>query len=407
MSSDVWSPTRRRLGLAALCLAVGLGVGAAPAVAGPGVQLISDQDAAAVQEVTGAQIAAAADVRSRSYTLRSSTGGAGEKVTLTGLSIRGLLQLAGFDPDSVDFISIARDDGSLATLRRTDFADPSPFREGPALVTDEGGRTRFFRPVRGAGNTNARDNIFVSGGSLDITVGGGALLAVRARASPRKPTAGRTVRFRARVRFPPPGASFTYQWDFGDGTSGTGADATHKYKDEGDFQAQVTVEGTGGTGAVCQDTCGGVATANVRVGKARTSPRPDTQSGSGNANPNGTGTSGTGSGSGGSGSGSGGVGGTSPDPDPDAKPAPRDSGEPAPRADSGAAITGILLASSPTVLKSTLPALQRAGGKSTAARAARAGAEGGGRLGGSVLATIALIMVGALYERRRATLRVA
>lgn len=410
MSSDVWSPTKRRLGLGGLSLAFSLLFGAAPGLAsGPGVQLISDQDTAAVVDISGAQIAAAADVRSRSYTLRSSAGSTGQKVTLTGLSIRGLLRLAGFDPDTVDFLSIARDDGSLATLRRADFADPSPFAEGPALVTDEGDRTRFFRPVRGDGNSNARDNIFVSGGRLDITVGGGALLAVRARASPRRTAVGRTVRFRARVRFPPAGASFTYEWDFGDGTSGSGADATHKYSEEGDFQAQVTVEGSGGTGAVCQDTCGGVAPANVRVGKARRSARPDTRSGSGDADPNGTGAGGTGSGSGGSGSGSGGAGGTNRPADvgADKQREPPGRAEPAPRADAGAAITGVLLANSPTVLRSSLPALQQAGGQSAAARAAREGAAGGGRLGGSVVVTIALILVGALYERRRSTPRLA
>lgn len=385
--------------------------GAAPGLAsGPGVQLISDQDAAAVVDISGAQIAAAADVRSRTYTVRSSAGSTGQKVTLTGLSIRGLLRLAGFDPDTVDLISIARADGSLATLRRADFADPSPFPDRPALVTDEGNRTRFFRPVRGDANTNARDNVFVSGGQLDITVGGGALLAVRARASPRKTAAGRTVRFRARVRFVPAGASFTYRWEFGDGTSGSGPDATHKYSEEGDFQAQVTVEGSGGTGAVCQDTCGGVATANVRVGKARTSARPATRSGSGDANPNGTGAGGTGSGSGGSGSGSGGAGGgTSRPADGRAgeERAPPEHAEPAPRADAGAAITGVLLANSPTVLRSSLPAPQQAGGQSAAARAAREGAAVGGRLGGSVVVTIALILVGALYERRRSTPRLA
>ncbi|MGH2919199.1 MAG: hypothetical protein ACRDLS_11480, partial [Solirubrobacteraceae bacterium] len=68
---------------------------------------------------------------------------------------------------------------------------------------------------------------------------------------------------------------------------------------------------------------------------------------------------------------------------------------------------GILLANSPTALKSSLPALRRAGGQDAASKAAAEGATGGGRLGGSVALTLALIMLGALCERRRGTLRLA
>ncbi|MGH2839665.1 MAG: hypothetical protein ACRDKY_02425, partial [Solirubrobacteraceae bacterium] len=100
------------------------------------MRLVSDSDSSAVVEVSGAQIAAGADVQSRSYTLRSSPGSAGRKLQLTGMSVRRLLEIAGFDPDTVEFISLVRPDGTLATLRRADFAAASPFPEGPALVTD-------------------------------------------------------------------------------------------------------------------------------------------------------------------------------------------------------------------------------------------------------------------------------
>ncbi len=409
MSSDVWSPTRRSglraLTLGALCLAVCLGLTAAPALAsGPGVRIINEADGTQFER-SGIDIAAAADVVSRPYTLRSSTSG-GSTVRLTGLSIRGLLRLAGFDPDAVRFIAITRDDGSRATLRRADFADPGPFPEGPALVTDNGDETGFFRPIRGAGDTNARDNITSSdAGPLDINVEGGALLAVRARATPRRAEVGRTVRLRASIDFKPPGATFTYAWDFGDGSAGaTGASVTHRYTREGSFPAQVTVEGRGGTGAVCQNFCGNGASVTVRVGDARASPKPATQQGSGDANLNGSGSGG--SGSGGSGSGSGSTSGSSGAKQP-GRQAPKQTGEPAPKAPTGPMVTGILLANSPTALKSSLPALSRAGGRSTASRAADEGAARGGNAGGSVLVTLVLVMVGALYERRRGTLRLA
>ena len=414
MSSAVWSPTRRRpcagraLALCTLSLAFALGLVAPALASGPGVRLISNSDSDAVVELTGAQIAQAADVQSQSYTLRKAAGSAGQRLTLTGLSIRGLLSLAGFDPDQVKFIQIVRDDGSLATLKRADFADPAPFPEGPALVTDEGSTTRFFRPVRDADSTNVRDNILASGSPLDVTVDGGALLAVRARANPRKAAVGRTVRFRARVRFPPAGASFTYQWDFGDGTSGFGASVTHQYSEAGPFQAQVNVEGSGGTGAVCEETCGGFASVNVRIGKATKLPRPGvTPGGTGGANgtgPAGGGSGGNGSGQGsGSGSGSNATGGSAGRPQ--RTPPPRAASPPA--APTGPTITGILLADSESVLRNTLPALSRAGGQSTATRTAASGSSGGGRIGGSLALSLLLVAAGALYERRRGTLRLA
>lgn len=394
---------QRALAFCALSCATALGLAAAPALAsGPGVRLISHRDAAAVVDVSGAQIDAAADVRSRSYTLRSSPGSAGRKLTLTGLSIRDLLLVAGFDPDTVPFILIARDDGSLATLRRADFAGRPPFPEGPALVTDEGATTRFFRPVRGPTSVNGRDNILVSNaaGPLDMTVGGGALLAVRAGARPRRTAVGRAVRFSARVRFAPAGAALTYEWRFGDGTSGLGADVRHAYTEEDDFQAQVTVRGSGGTGRVCEETCGGVASVNVRVGRGRASPRPGAGAGSASADPDG-------SAQGGSGSGAGGRGGRGRESAAQARGAARGRGEAGPRADPGATIQGILLASSPNALTNSLPALRRAGGQTAATRAASRGARGAGKLGGSLALTLMLIALGALYERRRGTLRLA
>jgi hypothetical protein len=381
---------------------------AAPALAsGPGVRLISSSDSGAVVDVTGARIAAAADVRSRSYTLRRTAGSAGQRLTLTGLSIRGLLRLAGFDPDRVKFIQVVRDDGSLATLKRADFADPAPFPEGPALVTDEGSATRFFRPVRDASSTNARDSVSASGAPLDLTVDGGALLAVRARANPRKAAVGGTVRFRARVRFPPAGATFTYQWDFGDGTSGVGANVTHQYSGAGSFHAQVTVDGTGGTQAVCQQTCGGVAAVDVRIGKATTLPRPGLTSGGGGSG-SGAGATGAGSGTGagGSGKGSGSGSGSSTTTGSSGRPR-RARPQRSPPAPSGPTITGILLANSESVLRSTLPELSRAGGRAATARTATAGSGGGSPLGGSVALTLVLVAAGALYERRRSTFRPA
>lgn len=385
---------RAALAACALCLAVGLGPGAAAALAGPGVSLASSANAE-TRTISGAQIRAAADTGPTTYTVRSSANSGGRKITLRGLSIRGLLKLAGFDPDTLDHISIASPAGPLVTLRRADFANPSPFPEGPALVVDEPRGTRYLRPVRGPRSTNARES-FVSTAALDIQVDGGALLPVRASARPRRTSTGRAVSFSARVDPPPPGAALTYRWDFGDGTQGFGAQVKHQYTQEREFTAQVIASGRGGSSAACEETCGGGATVSVLVGTPGTSARPDTTQGTSATSP-GTGR-GSGRGAGGSGSGTG----------PASATGGRNSRRQAQRAPRGAGadtVTGILLADSGTALKSSLPTLRSAG----AARAgqASAGSPGGGRLGGSIALTLALIVLGALHERRGGRLRLA
>jgi hypothetical protein len=406
---------RGTLAVCALTVVVGLLPGAVSARAsGPGLNLVSRANSQTIR-LSGSRIAAAADTGPAPYTLRSRPGSSGTKLTLRGLSIAGLLRLAGIDPFSVDFISVVRQDGSLATLTRADIVNPT-FPEGPALVTDEPAGTRFFRPVRGPSGTNVRDNVVASsgGGPLDVTVGGGSLLAVRASASPRRTSVGRTVTFGASVRFPPPGATFSYQWDFGDGTTGYGQRVTHQYTQDGDLLAQVSVDGSGSTSASCANTCGGVAQVQVRVGKSKTSPRPATSPGSAGANPNAPGAGGGGSGGGGSG-GSGGGSGNATAQRPSKSPAKRapqaakkqPPRKPPPRVEAGDTITGILLADSRLELPRSLPELEAAGGTPGLRRSAEAGPRGGGELGGSIALTILLIVLGALHERRQGRLRVA
>jgi hypothetical protein len=279
---------------------------AAALAGGPGVTVFSRQSAQPLT-LSGAQIAAAADVPSTTYTLRSSAGSPGTKLQLRGLSMRGLLLLAGVNPSSIQFVSVIRANGSLAVLKRADLADPPPFAEGPALVTDEGSSTRFFRPVRGPGGTNAADNIVSSdAGPLEITVDGGTLLAVRASASPKQTKPGKPVTFSARVRFPPAGANITYHWDFGDGTTAVGQRVTHTFDVEGDQQIQVAARGAGGSTTACSQVCGGVAAVDVRVGNPKGGANaPDDSPGSGTGNPLAPG-SGTGEGAGGPGGSGGG-----------------------------------------------------------------------------------------------------
>lgn len=379
----------------ASCLAAGLclGPGVAGALASRGVLLSSSEKAQSVR-ISAAQLDAAADTGPTSYTVRSRAGSAGTTIRLRrGLSIRGLLTLAGFDPGAVESISVASPSGRLVSLFAADFADPSPFAQGPALVVAEPGGTRYLRPVRNSRDTNAGESFQVSTG-LDITVDGGALLAVRAGANPRRTATGRTVSFSAGVRPAPPGATLTYRWDFGDGTQGAGARTTHRYTQEGSFKARVIANGRGGSTQACPDSCGDSATVSVRVGRTRTSPRPATTQGSSGANPGAPGGGGSGTGSGGSGNGAGGATGAA------ARRPARPRAEPLPRADPDATITGILLADSGIARASSLPTLRSSGSAGAGAGAGDSGSPGGGKLGGSIALTLALIALGALHERR-------
>jgi PKD domain len=397
-------------------------LGAADARAGgPGITLFAPNR---VQPVTlsGQQIAARANVGPRRYTLRATPGTTGRKLTLRGMSVRGLLQLAGLDPDAINFVTIVRENGSLLALTSADLADPPPFPEGPALVTDEGGTTRFFRPVRDLDGTNAEDSILTSSaGPLEISVDGGGLLAIKARPSRRKVRTGESVSFSARVRFPPTGAQLTYQWDFGDGTRAVGSHVTHVYTIAGDMQAQVSVRGTGGSTARCKTSCGGVATVDVRVGEPPEQPQAaDTTPGSGTGNPQAPGSSagdsagGRGGSGGGPGTGAAGTPSAAGKPKPNAKREPARAKPPPPseRAAAGPLITGVLLAGEETLPTAKLPAPKfspatRPGGDEQGLQATRGGSEESAQLGGGVALALLVMGLGALRERRLVKLRVA
>jgi hypothetical protein len=430
-------PARCALVAVALSVATAL-VPAGALASGPGVTVFSKQRAQPLT-LSGAQIAAAADVPARTYTRRDRPGSAGRRIRLGGLSMRGLLRLAGIDPGSVRFVSVVRADGSLAVLKRADLAG---FPEGPALVADNGSSTRFFRPVRGAGGTT--DNVVSSSaGPLEITVDAGALLAVKATASPTKVQPGKPVTFSARVRFPPPGARITYRWDFGDGTTAVGRRVTHSFDVDAEQQVQVAARGTGGSTARCATICGGVATVVVRVGNPRAAPdAPDASSpGSGTGNPQAPGS--------GTGTGAGGVGGTGGGSAPGAngtdvqavvrklarsrarqrereraaarrrRQAERraaaaeralDRPAPAERTQPLLTITGVLLAGQGAAITGTLPpvAEEKPAGSPKGVQAARGGVQDDPA---PVPATVALallvVSLGALREQRRVRLRIA
>jgi PKD domain-containing protein len=382
-----------------------LGAGTASAVAGPGVVMKSQSGEQ--QPVPGSSIAANAD-SGGTYTVREQSGDEPRTVSLRGLSIRGLLALAGFNPGAVTHVSVVGGDGPLITLTGQEINNPTS-SEGPALVADVGGETRFVKPARSAGGASNYVRS-VPGTPLEIQVDGGGLLAVEATASPTSVKTNQTIRFKARVRFAPPGASFTYTWNFDDGTAGSGQQTSHKYTSGGDFEVLVQVRGVGGS--QCTPSCGGPGKVRVQVSGQTRRPQ-DAQGTPLGGGPGGTGTGGTGTGAG-SGNGSGGSGsaGTSkgsrkPPPLRAERPEPHSRFSSNPQAGAGSTIVeGILLAGQGSAVEGALP-----GGSPAGSPKPREGVPGRvenpSNLAASILLALAVVLLGALRERQHVRLRVA
>src|SRR6202011_3355042 len=70
----------------------------------------------------------------------------------------------------------------------------------------------------------------------------------RFAASPNPAALGATVAFDGSASNDPDGAIVSYEWDFGDGSSGTGSNPTHVYTRPGDYLVRLSV--TDDSGAV-------------------------------------------------------------------------------------------------------------------------------------------------------------
>jgi hypothetical protein len=370
--------------MAAALAVVLLGAVPAMALAGPGVTLRQGSDPPRL--VTGAQIG-------------------------RGVSIRGLLRLAGFNPGAVRFVQVVGDGGNVLTLLGADMDS--------AYVSDDGANTRFVNP--GHGGRGGRDDVVSAPNTpIEMTVDGGSLLSVRLHASPTKVKVGQSVTFSASVRFTPPGVQLDYTWDFGDGTRGVGAQVTHQYTVSGDLQAQVKVQGANGSTSQCATVCGGVASVDVQVeGRQRRPQQPRGMPQGGGSSPSlgGTGSGGTGTGTGtGSGGAGGSAGASASTPKPARrKPPPLRAQRPEPHSPfssdpaSGAGKTivqGVLLASAGTAIEGGLPPGKAAGGAKPA-QGVTGTVKDSSQIGGSLALALAIVSLGALRERRSVRLRVA
>jgi PKD domain len=314
-----------------------------------------------------------------------------------GVPLQSLLQAARIDVTTVAFVTVARPDGGLITLRRGDIAG--------AQISDNGTTTRF---VRGGGTSVSAT---VSDGPLQINVNSGDI-SVIASVDRSNVNAGTGVTFSADVRFAPPGAQLTYRWDFGDGSPPkTGRTIKHVYRDGNNYQARVSVTGSGGSTQRCATYCAGTDAVDVTVGDPPQQPKSATPSpGAGTGDPNAagsaTGTGGGGQGgSGGSGAGTGSDPSGTTDPAAAAKPKPKPKPQP-PKRPFGVTISGVLINDAGTTVEK-LPAGKAAGAPKGQRQTAGSGSDTGIEVPLSGLLAVTLISLGALRERRGVRLRLA
>ncbi len=210
--------------------------------------------------------------------LRGHPGEEPPPTTHGGLPVAEVFEAAGVSP-SFGYLSIPRQNGTVAYLPHEYFYGESPFEGCKFATFSYDGNTKFFRPpLAGDPNdVNAEDFIAtVSGEALTVGVHEGHVLEVQVSPSTTSTTAGTPVQFTATVVG---GGEFDLAWTFGDGTTATGASVGHAFSGVGTYLVRVTATGTGGDGSG-----GESGPAEVVVGDpptteapgATTTPRPPT-----------------------------------------------------------------------------------------------------------------------------------
>ena len=106
---------------------------------------------------------------------------------------------------------------------------------------------RVTHTFRSAGTKNvtltAIDSIGASNSTTkSVTIGQGALPTATIVTSPASPIVGQTINFNGSTSRPAPGRTIrSYDWNFGDGTSGSGANVQHAYDTTGTYTVVLTV----------------------------------------------------------------------------------------------------------------------------------------------------------------------
>ena len=219
--------------------------------------------------------------------------GEGRKVTVTGTSLRRVVEAAGADLVGVGYAEVSVS-GAPVLLSAGQIT--STAGDGPVVIYEQSGGTAFLRPSAGEDDLNGRDQLAAP--QITVRLHGGKLLEVKATASRRRAEARDPITFTASVPRSGSGQVLTYSWYFDDGSRERGRRVTHRFARAGNYDVVVGVTSEG-------DDAGASSVVRVRVGNPPKG--PDRKGGGSNeaagAPDSGAATGGSGAGSSGTGSG--------------------------------------------------------------------------------------------------------
>jgi PKD repeat protein len=207
-------------------------------------------------------------------------GGGSSTPVLTPQESLGLTPIIGVDPTSLDFGRVCVGACSdLVVELFNDNEDPSSSLEITALTAAGEGFTLFDPPAVpfsiAGGNPGPRVQVTVrfcaatpgaqsgtftiEGASSNSPVivalaGTGNSAPVCDANGPYSAQIGQTITFDGTGSSDPDGTNESYLWEFGDGTSGTGASPTHTYATSGTFNVELTVTDDDGASSGCGTT---------------------------------------------------------------------------------------------------------------------------------------------------------
>jgi PKD repeat protein len=222
--------------LIATCVALAVSAGAAAHASAADINVVAPRSGD-TKTVSFDSLESQFDVDS-DYVIR---GASGNTVTkhVKGISIAKLLATTGAEA-VYSGLEIARPGGASIVLSKVQViaagATPAIYAEGGNLV--------FIRPSYGASDVNANDIVTVAG-ALTLKQTDLGALAIGLKASKTKAKVGDRVEFSATATGGGAGRAYTYKWNFNDGTTDTGAVATHKFTKRGTYRVLVAVKAEG------------------------------------------------------------------------------------------------------------------------------------------------------------------
>ncbi len=189
------------------------------------------------------------------YPLVSANGQTSTK-PIKGISLRTLLDVAGADP-TYSAVKISRASGGPLRISRKQIEAGGL----TPVVYESAGLATFLRPSYFVGDSNAQD--LVSASPLVIEQVDDVEYNLKASVSKTKAKVGEALKFTASATGAA-GQKLTYTWNFDDGTNGSGANPSHRFRKRGYYRVLVSVRGEG-------EEKSGFTVLKIQVGPARKS----------------------------------------------------------------------------------------------------------------------------------------